>query len=122
MPRSYVRKILRTVREEEMGPNYEAYTVRVLTFEDGRGAKHRLRFYQAGEEKRFRTWRKARGRTPERQAARRRAKEKKARPRGRLDGLPRGRFLWGRETAGPPGGPKRPLPCPEWISRAGQGR
>lgn len=74
MPRSYVRKILRTVREEEMGPNYEAYTVRVLTFEDGRGAKHRLR------------------------------------------------FLWGRETAGPPGGPKRPLPCPEWISRAGQGR
>ena len=122
MPRSYVRKILRTVREEEMGPNYEAYTVRVLTFEDGRGAKHRLRFYQAGEEKRFRTWRKAGGRTPERQAARRRAKEKKARPRGRLDGLPLGRFLWGRETAGPPGGPKRPLPCPEWISRAGQGR
>ena len=52
-----------------MGPNYEAYTVRVLTFEDGRGAKHRLRFYQAGEEKRFRTWRKAGGRTPERQAA-----------------------------------------------------
>ena len=46
MPRSYARKILRTVREEEMGPNYEAYTVRVLTFEDGRGAKHRLRFCQ----------------------------------------------------------------------------
>lgn len=59
--RSYVRKILRTVREEEIGPNYQSYTVRVLTFEDGRGAKHRLRFYQAGEEKRFRTWWKAGG-------------------------------------------------------------
>lgn len=95
-----------------MGPNYEAYTVRVLTFEDGRGAKHRLRFYQAGEEKRFRTWRKAGGRTPERQAARRRAKEKKARPRGRLDGLPRGALFVGQRNRRPTWRPQKAFAMP----------